>query len=95
MGHRKGLAGGGREASPARGTRALGFEPRTHSREQIKQIADSMREWGWTNPVLVDEDATILAGHGRVAAMMDDAEDDLKSVSNLLSDSRLCFSCIK
>ena len=41
---------------------------RTHSEEQIQQIADSMLEWGWTNPVLVDEDGRIIAGHGRVMA---------------------------
>src|SRR5215207_9474960 len=39
---------------------------RTHSAEQIDQIAASIREWGWTNPVLVSEDGTIIAGHGRV-----------------------------
>ena len=41
---------------------------RTHSDEQVAQIAASMREWGWTNPVLVDEDGGIIAGHGRVMA---------------------------
>jgi DNA modification methylase len=41
---------------------------RTHSDEQVSQIAASMREWGWTNPVLVAEDGTIIAGHGRVSA---------------------------
>src|SRR3954469_4368202 len=39
---------------------------RTHSAEQIDQIAASIREWGWTTPVLVAEDCTIIAGHGRV-----------------------------
>jgi DNA modification methylase len=42
--------------------------PRTHSREQVAQIAASIREFGWTNPVLVDEDDRILAGHARVLA---------------------------
>ena len=41
---------------------------RTHSDEQIKQIAASIREWGWTAPVLVDEHGTLIAGHGRVLA---------------------------
>jgi DNA modification methylase len=41
---------------------------RTHSAAQIDQIAASMREWGWTNPVLVDEVGTIIAGHGRIEA---------------------------
>ena len=39
---------------------------RTHSEAQVDQIAASIREWGWTNPVLVSEDGTIIAGHGRV-----------------------------
>ena len=41
---------------------------RTHSPAQIDQIAASMREWGWTNPVLVDEKGMIIAGHGRIEA---------------------------
>jgi len=41
---------------------------RTHDAKQVAQIAASMREWGWTNPVLVDEAGTIIAGHGRVMA---------------------------
>lgn len=41
---------------------------RTHSDERVAQIAASMREWGWTNPVLVDEAGGIIAGHGRVMA---------------------------
>lgn len=41
---------------------------RTHSDEQVAQIAASMKEWGWTNPVLVDEGGQIIAGHGRVMA---------------------------
>src|SRR4030088_752941 len=41
---------------------------RTHSDTQVSQIASSIREWGWTNPVLVAEDGTIIAGHGRVLA---------------------------
>jgi ParB-like chromosome segregation protein Spo0J len=42
--------------------------PRKHSPAQVAQIAASMREWGWVNPVLVDESETILAGHGRILA---------------------------
>jgi DNA modification methylase len=41
---------------------------RTHSSAQVDQIAASMREWGWTNPILADERGSILAGHGRLAA---------------------------
>lgn len=39
---------------------------RTHSEEQIKQISESMKEFGFTNPVLIDEENEIIAGHGRV-----------------------------
>lgn len=41
---------------------------RTHTKAQVAQIAASIREWGWTNPVLVDEANGIIAGHGRVLA---------------------------
>ncbi len=41
---------------------------RTHSKKQIRQIANSIERFGFTNPVLVDETGSILAGHGRVAA---------------------------
>ena len=41
---------------------------RTHSDEQVAQIAASMKEWGWTNPVLIDDAGMIIAGHGRVSA---------------------------
>ena len=41
---------------------------RTHSDEQVRQIADSITEYGWTNPILVDEEGNIIAGHGRVLA---------------------------
>jgi DNA modification methylase len=41
---------------------------RTHSDEQVAQIAASIKEFGWTNPILVDGEAGIIAGHGRLAA---------------------------
>src|SRR2546423_1204399 len=41
---------------------------RTHSRAQVKQIAESINRFGFTNPVLIDDDDQILAGHGRAAA---------------------------
>jgi len=41
---------------------------RTHSDAQVAQIAASIKEWGWTSPVLVDETGQIIAGHGRVMA---------------------------
>jgi DNA modification methylase len=41
---------------------------RTHSDEQIKKIQASLREFGFVNPVLIDKDCGIIAGHGRVEA---------------------------
>ncbi len=41
---------------------------RTHSKKQIRQIADSITRFGFTNPVLVSDDGDIIAGHGRVEA---------------------------
>src|SRR4051794_27704186 len=41
---------------------------RTHSRKQLRQIADSIERFGFTNPVLIDSENRILAGHGRVEA---------------------------
>lgn len=41
---------------------------RTHSDEQVAQIAASIREFGWTNPILIDGEIGIIAGHGRLAA---------------------------
>tara|TARA_R110002096_G_scaffold46591_3_gene124323 strand:+ start:303 stop:938 length:636 start_codon:yes stop_codon:yes gene_type:complete len=42
--------------------------PKIHSEDQIQQLADSIREWGWTVPILIDENQTVLAGHGRLYA---------------------------
>jgi len=41
---------------------------RTHSDEQVAQIAASIKEFGWTNPILVDGSNGIIAGHGRLLA---------------------------
>ena len=41
---------------------------RTHTEEQVGQIASSIREFGFTNPVLVDEENNVIAGHGRLLA---------------------------
>ena len=42
--------------------------PRTHSREQVAQIAASIREFGFVNPILVGADGEIIAGEGRLRA---------------------------
>jgi DNA modification methylase len=48
--------------------RAYERNARTHSKKQLKQIADSIQTFGFTNPVLIDSSGTIIAGHGRVEA---------------------------
>ena len=48
--------------------RARSTNPRTHSKKQINQIADAIQRFGFTNPVLVDDSNSIIAGHGRVEA---------------------------
>jgi len=56
------------ELWPIKRLRPYERNPRTHSEAQVDQIAASMVEFGWTNPVLVDEQGGILAGHGRLLA---------------------------
>ena len=41
---------------------------RTHSAVQVAQIAESITQWGFTNPILIQPDGTIIAGHGRFLA---------------------------
>ena len=41
---------------------------RTHSDEQVTQVASSIKEFGFTNPILIDEDNGVIAGHGRLLA---------------------------
>ncbi len=41
---------------------------RTHSTEQVAQLVESIKQFGWTNPVLIDEKGEIIAGYGRVMA---------------------------
>src|SRR3972149_5845858 len=57
---------------------------RTHSDAQVEQIAASIREFGFTNPVLIDGDGGIIAGHGRVMAARKLGMDSIPCV--VLSD---------
>jgi DNA modification methylase len=50
------------------GLRPWAKNARTHSKKQLRQIAESIQAFGFTNPVLIDQTNTILAGHGRVEA---------------------------
>jgi DNA modification methylase len=56
------------ENRPTRSLRPYAGNARTHSPKQIKQIAKSIERFGFNNPVLVDDDDQIIAGHGRVEA---------------------------
>ena len=73
---------------------------RTHSREQITAIGRALREWGFTQPVVADENLVILIGHGRVEAakaiglktapvLIRKGLSDEKKRALLLSDNRL------
>ena len=76
---------------------------RTHSDEQISQIAASIKEWGWTTPVLVDEHGGIIAGHGRTLAaqrlkmtevpvMVAKGWSDAKKRAYVIADNKLALN---
>lgn len=56
------------EMLPTAGLVPYARNSRTHSPEQVAQIAGSIREFGFTNPVLIDAENGIIAGHGRIMA---------------------------
>jgi len=56
------------ENRPTHSLRPYPGNARTHSPKQIRQIAKSIERFGFNNPVLVDDDDQIIAGHGRVEA---------------------------
>lgn len=63
--------------------------PRTHSAAQIEQIRRSIREFGFTNPVLVDETGRLVAGHGRVLAAKAEGLAELPAIElNGLSEAQ-------
>ena len=74
--------------------------PRTHSKKQIRQIANSIKEFGFTNPILVDGEMGVIAGHGRLEAAkqlgvdqvptikLEDMSDDQKR-AYILADNKL------
>lgn len=63
---------------------------RTHSAKQIRQIVASIEQFGWTNPLLVDDAGTVIAGHGRLAAArkMGLAQVPCLTVAGLSDDKR-------
>lgn len=54
---------------------------RTHSAEQVAQIAASIREFGFTNPLLIDEQGGIIAGHGRLLAAQKLGFDEVPAIT--------------
>ena len=62
---------------------------RKHSDQQVAQIAASIKEFGWTNPILVDKDKGIIAGHGRLMAARKLKMDDVPTIElTHLSDAQ-------
>jgi ParB-like chromosome segregation protein Spo0J len=53
---------------------------RTHSKEQILQLRASLREFGFVNPVIVDKDLNIIAGHGRILAAKEEGVKEVPCV---------------
>jgi ParB-like chromosome segregation protein Spo0J len=66
---------------------------RTHSEEQVVQIANSIKEFGFTNPILLDGDNGILAGHGRLAAskLLEMKEVPTIQLSGLSEDQKRAY----
>ena len=56
------------ERWPIERLRPRATNPRTHSDRQVVQLSASILEFGWTNPILVDADGNIIAGHARLQA---------------------------
>lgn len=56
--------------TPVEALRPYSKNARTHSDDQIAQLVGSIQEYGFINPILIDEDAVIIAGHGRLEAAM-------------------------
>lgn len=54
---------------------------RTHSDEQVTQVASSIKEFGFTNPILIDEDGGIIAGHGRLMASKKLGLDEVPTIT--------------
>lgn len=76
---------------------------RTHSDEQVAQIAASIKEWGWTTPILIDTDGQIIAGHGRLMAarklgveevpvMVADGWTDNQKRAYVIADNKLALN---
>lgn len=67
--------------------------PRTHSEEQVAQIAASIREFGFTNPILIDSEQGIITGHGRLAAAKELGPDKIPCIdlSHLTEEQKRAY----
>ena len=76
---------------------------RTHSDEQVGQIAASIKEWGWTAPVLIDPEGGLIAGHGRIMAaqklgiadvpcMVAEGWTDAQKKAYIIADNKLALN---
>ena len=75
---------------PVATLKEYGQNSRTHSTLQVGQIAESIKAFGWTNPLLVDEARVLIAGHGRLAAakLLGLAEVPCIEIAGLSEDKR-------
>ena len=75
---------------PVADLKEYGQNSRTHSTLQVGQIAESIKAFGWTNPLLVDESRVLIAGHGRLAAakLLGLAEVPCIEIAGLSEDKR-------
>ena len=91
------------ERCPIAGLIPYARNSRTHTDDQVAQIAASIREWGWTIPVLVDEEGGIIAGHARVMAarklgidavpcMVADGWSEAKKRAYIIADNKLALN---
>ena len=53
---------------------------RTHSKEQITKLRSSLREFGFINPIIIDKDFNVIAGHGRLMAAKEEGIDEVPCV---------------
>jgi ParB-like chromosome segregation protein Spo0J len=76
---------------------------RTHSPKQVTEIAASIKEWGFTNPILIDPEGSIIAGHGRLQAarklkieqvpcIVADGWTDVQKRAYVIADNKLALN---
>ena len=66
---------------------------RTHSTEQINKLRSSLREFGFINPVIIDRDYNVIAGHGRIEAAKAEGISEVPCVfADYLTEESIYFS---